>query len=111
MRNYLQNYLFLFLILVSSSAYASDPTPLFVIIVAIPLLVFAILFFILCVFLPRFGLIVMGLMLFLHAAILAWASDVGYMETAGGWVLLSVGINIAGIPLAIFKLNKAKEQI
>lgn len=106
-----KNLTLLFLLVaLSSHAHASDPTPLFIIFVAIPLIVFAALVFILCLSFPKAGLVASGILFLAQFLIIGWASNVGYMESSGAWVGVSLLINITGIGLAYYKLNKIKED-
>jgi hypothetical protein len=41
--------------------------------------------------------------------VLGWASDVGYMSTAGELLLISFAIDVVGITVAIKKMNKTNE--
>jgi len=92
----------------SNYAYSSDPTGLFVLFVGIPFIVIAAIFSAICIKMPKFGAVLLSLLLIAHIPILAWASNVGYMDTAGGWLSLSFLMNIAGLFYCFNKLGITK---
>jgi len=91
-----------------SAALASDPTPLFVLFIEMPILGFSILFLLVCFGAPKVGLVLSTLLLIGSLFVVGWASG-GYMDDAGGFLLLSLLVDIAGILVAIKKINTAKE--
>jgi hypothetical protein len=66
-----------------SIALASDPTPLFVLFVAIPIGIISILLVMVSYSLPNVGRICAIAFLVALIPVTAWASDVGYLENAG----------------------------
>ena len=98
------------LIISPSLALASDPTPLFVIFIAWPMIAIAIVFFLL-VFLKIKNSLTCNLAFLLwHFLVIAWASDGGaggYMAKEGEWVWLSLSINIFSILFWFFQNSKA----
>lgn len=101
------------LLILPSVTLASDPTPLFVIFIAWPMIGIAIVLFIL-VFLKRKNSLTCNLAFLLwHFLVIAWASDVGYMAVEGEWVWFSLVINISSIVLWFihnFKKDKNHEN-
>lgn len=90
-----------------SPCLASDFTPLFVLFVEIPILGISVLFLLICFGAPKVGLVLSTLLLFGSLFVVAWASG-GYMDDAGGFLLSSLLVDIAGILVAIKKINTAK---
>lgn len=105
-----KGYILLVLILftVPSVVLASDPTPLFVLFIEIPILVFSLLFLALCFGAPKMGLVLIVVLLVASLFVLGWASG-GYMDDAGGFLLTSLCVDIAGIFVATNKIKKTKE--
>ena len=98
----------LILFTVPSAVLASDPTPLFVLFIEIPILVFSALFLLVCFGAPKVGLVLVSILLIGSLFVLSWASG-GYMDDAGGFLLTSLLVDVAGILVAINKINKAKQ--
>ncbi len=85
------------------TSIASDYTGMYQFFVVTPLLVLGISFLILCFWVPLASLIILALLLPVHIVVIIWASDVGYMDTAGGWTMISFLINLVGLAMAIIK--------
>lgn len=81
----------------SGAAIASDPTPLFIIFIAWPMIAISIVLFLVVFFMWKNALTSNLVFLFWHFLVIAWASDVGYMKAEGGWIWFSLAINIASI--------------
>jgi hypothetical protein len=96
------------LFVASPASIASDFTPLFVLFVEIPVLGISVLFLLVCFAAPKLGLVLSTLLLFASLLIVAWASG-GYMDDAGGFLLSSLLVDIAGILIALKKRNLASE--
>ena len=96
-------------VVVPSSVLASDFTGLFVLFVEIPILVLSILFLLLCFGAPKVGRVLCAIWLFASLIVLLWAMG-GYMDSAGGFLLTSLLVDIAGIAIASNKINKAQVQ-
>lgn len=95
------------LLLLPTPALASDPTALFVLFVEVPLLFLSVVFLGVCLTAPRAGIVLTGLLLVGSLVFLGWASDVGYMESAGGMLLISIAVDILGLIIAIKKIRQA----
>mgnify|MGYP001822860963 CR=1 FL=1 len=91
-----------------SAVLASDFTPLFVLFVELPILGMSVLFLLICFGAPKVGLSLSSVLLFGSLFVVGWASG-GYMDNAGGFLLSSLLVDIAGISIAIKKLNTAKK--
>jgi hypothetical protein len=76
---------------------ASDPTPLFAIFIAWPLLAISLLFFIVALLRAKNSLFVNLVLLSFHFLVIVWATDVGYMKAGGDVVLLSLIVNFCSI--------------
>ena len=100
--------LIFFLISFSSYAFASDPTPLFVIFIAFPLIGLGVIFCLISVFAPKGGLVTGIILLLVHILILPWTSGAGYMDSAGGWMALSFIINVSVILIALVRQKKIR---
>jgi hypothetical protein len=96
-------------LLFPATAIASDYTGFFFLFLEIPILVLTCLFLTICFFAPKAGLVLLALLLFGIVFVLAWASDVGYMSTGGGLILLSLAMDIGGVFFAIKKIKHTKE--
>ena len=90
------------------ASIASDFTPLFVLFVEIPVLGISVLFLLVCFAAPKVGLVLSTLLFFASMLIVAWASG-GYMDDAGGFLLSSLVVDIAGILIALKKRKLASE--
>jgi hypothetical protein len=77
------------LVALPAPVLASDPTPLFVFFIAIPLGVISIFIAVICYFYPKFGCNSSVVFLIALVPITIWASNVGYLESAG------IGLNFA----------------
>jgi len=73
-----------------ATAFASDPTGLFVLFIALPAVIAGALSLPISYWVPKFGAAVTGLLLALHAPLVWWAKDVGYMQSSGGWIYASL---------------------
>ncbi|MDJ0656555.1 MAG: hypothetical protein QNJ40_20510 [Xanthomonadales bacterium] len=91
------------LLTMTAPALGSDYTGFFVLFLEIPILVISLLFLPLCFLAPKVGLALATMLLLGIFVVLYWASDVGYMSTAGGLLLLSLVINVIGIAVAAKK--------
>ena len=91
-----------------TASIASDFTPLFVLFVEIPVLGISVLFLLVCFAAPNVGLVLSTLLFFASMLIVAWASG-GYMDDAGGFLLSSLVVDIAGILIALKKRKLASE--
>ena len=100
--------LFLFLVL-PTKAFASDYTAFFFLFMEIPVLVISLLFLVVCFFAPKVGVVLMALLFGASLFILNWASEVGYMSTAGELLLISLVIDLIGIVTSVKKINDAKK--
>lgn len=94
------------LLLLPMQAQASDPTALFVIFVEAPLLFLSVVFLGVCFAAPRAGVTLTGLLLLASLIFLGWASSVGYMESAGGMLLISIAVDILAIVIATKKIAR-----
>lgn len=103
-------FLLLILLLVPVRAAASDPTPLFVLFIGIPFLLCSILFLVVCFFARRLGALLAGVLLLAQIPIMGWASDVGYMGSAGGWLVASLFISGVGLLVAFFREKKSEQS-
>ena len=101
-------FLIIGLLVAPSASIASDFTPLFVLFVEIPILGVSVLFLLICFGAPKVGLVLITLLFFGSLLVVGWASG-GYLDDAGGFLLSSLLIDIAGIMVALKKLNSAKE--
>lgn len=68
---------------------ASDPTPLFVLFIEIPIAILSIILIAISYSLPRIGRILAIVFLIAIFLVMNWASDVGYLESAGAWLYFS----------------------
>ena len=94
----------------SAPALASDPTPLFVIFVEIPLLILSGIFLVVCVIAPKGGRILTGLKLFITLFVIGWAADAGYMDSGGKLLSISLLIDITALVVAMRRQNAAKSS-
>ncbi|SMF62968.1 hypothetical protein SAMN02745866_04056 [Alteromonadaceae bacterium Bs31] len=92
----------------SSTVFASDPTPLFVLFIEVPFLVVSALFLLVCIGAPKVGLVLVSLLLICSLFVLSWASG-GYLDDAGGILLLSMLVDVAGIVVAAKKIKNTRE--
>jgi len=103
------NRVLIILSVVPATAFASDPTPLFVLFVELPILVFSILFLVVCFFAPKTGLVLVSLLLLFSFVVLIWASG-GYLDTAGRFLVTSMFVDIAGLVVAAKKISDARQH-
>ena len=96
-------------LVVPATAFASDPTPLFVLFVELPILAFSILFLLVCFFAPKTGLVLVSLLLLFSFVVLIWASR-GYLDTAGRFLVTSMFVDIAGLVVAAKKISDARQH-
>jgi hypothetical protein len=97
------------LLLLPTPALASDPTALFVLFVEAPLLFLSVVFLGVCLAAPRTGLVLSGLLLLVSLVFVGWAGA-GYMESAGGMLLISMAVDIVAILIAIKKVARFGED-
>ena len=89
-----------------TTVLASDPTGLFVFIVAIPLVVLSFISLITSFFTAIGGMAFSILLLLFHLVIFIWGYDVGYLDSAGGWVLGSFALVVASFLIALRNTRK-----
>jgi hypothetical protein len=83
---------------------ASDPTGLFVLLFGVPSLLLSLVFAAVALKAPRFGGSLCGLLLISEVPLVFWAGRVGYMDSAGGWLMLSIAILAIGLIVAFVKI-------
>jgi hypothetical protein len=98
------------LLIIPSTVFASDPTPLFVIFMEIPILIISCFVLLICFFSYKIGGVLLGLLLVGSFFVYVWASDIGYMSKAGNYLRLSFVIDIVSVVVIIKKLNKIKKS-
>ena len=84
--------------------FASDPTGLFVLLFGVPSLLLSIVFAAVALKAPRGGAVLCGMLLMSEVPLVFWAVRVGYMDSAGGWLMLSLAISAIGLFIALVKL-------
>jgi hypothetical protein len=101
----------LFIFSIPSTVFASDPTPLFVMFIEIPILVISCFVLFICFLSHKIGGVLLCLLLIGSFIVHAWASDVGYMDSAGNFLNLSFLIDIVSVVVIIKKkLSKLRES-
>src|SRR5262245_15262845 len=83
---------------------ASDPTGLFVLLFGVPSLFFSVVFAAVALKAPKFGGALCGLLLISEVPLVFWAGRVGYMDSAGGWLMLSIAILVIGLFVALVRI-------
>jgi hypothetical protein len=83
---------------------ASDATGLFVILFGVPSLLLAVVFATVAVKAPKFGASLCGLLLVSEVPLVFWAGRAGYMDSAGVWLVLSLGILVIGLLVALARI-------
>jgi hypothetical protein len=94
--------------LLPGPALASDPTGLFVLFISLPAVVAAVGLLPVCYWAPKLGVALTGLLLAAHIPLMWWAKDVGYMNSAGGWVYTSLSLTGLGLMLALARILAPK---
>lgn len=79
---------------------ASNPTPMFVMFIGLPALVMSIVIALFAHRKPKLGLGLSIVFLLAHIPTIIWASRVGYMDEAGGWLYASCGLGIYAFMVA-----------
>jgi hypothetical protein len=83
---------------------SSDPTGLFVLLFGVPSLLLAVVFAAVAFKAPRFGGVLCALMLISEVPLVFWAGRVGYMSSAGAWLILSIAILVIGLFVALGRM-------
>jgi len=83
---------------------ASDATGLFVILFGVPSLLLSVVFAAVAVKAPKFGASLCGLLLITEVPLVFWAGRAGYMDGAGIWLMLSLGILVIGLFVALARI-------
>src|SRR5262245_2269255 len=86
------------------ASQASDPTGLFVLLFGVPSLLLSVVFAAVALKAPKFGGALCGLLLISEVPLLFWAGRVGYLDSAGGWLALSVAILVIGLFVALVRI-------
>ena len=90
--------------LLPGPALASDPTGLFVLFISLPAVVAAAGLLPVCYWAPKVGVVLAGLLFAVHIPLMWWAKDVGYMQSAGGWVYTSLSLTGLGLALSLARI-------
>jgi len=91
-------------------AYASDPTALFVMLIGIPSIVVSIIFLFISLISGKVGIVLSGIGFLATILIMAWASNVGYMESSGYLFLISMSINAFAIGISVKRMKNQHED-
>jgi len=83
---------------------ASDPTGLFVLLFGVPSVLLAVVFAAIAWNAPRGGAVLCGMLLISDLPLVAWASRVGYMDSAGIWLILSISIAVIGLFISLNRM-------
>lgn len=89
-------------------AWASDPTPLFVLFIGLPALVFSIGLAILAYKAPKLAFACSVVFLIAHIPVMNWAFRVRYMDDAGIWLYLSCAVGVFALLASVYKLTAPK---
>ena len=82
----------------------SDATTLFVLLFGVPALLFAVVFAAVALKAPKFGGALCGLLLISEVPLVFWAGRAGYMASAAIWLMLSLGILVVGLFVALARI-------
>jgi hypothetical protein len=83
---------------------ASDATGLFVLLFGVPSLLLSVVFAAVALKAPRFGGALCGLLLISEVPLVFWAGRVGYLDSAGAWLTLSIAILVIGLFVALARI-------
>jgi len=83
---------------------ASEATGLFVLLFGVPSLLLSVVFAAVALKAPKFGGALCGLMLISEVPLVFWAGRVGYMDSAGIWLTLSIAILVIGLFVALARI-------
>ena len=81
-----------------------DATGLFVILFGVPSLLLSVVFAAVALKAPKFGGALCGLLLISEVPLVFWAGRAGYMVSAGIWLMLSLGILVIGLFVALARI-------
>jgi hypothetical protein len=84
--------------------YAADPTGLFVILFGVPSLLLSVVFAAVSLKAPRGGAVLCAMLLSSEIPLLFWAARMGYIDSAGSWLILALAIAAIGLLIALVKL-------